>query len=56
MLVTIATDGSSLSFNSIAEFLEISCPICRIACEYSLIDKDDGQHISKNSEIESLNF
>ena len=42
MLVTIATDGSSLSFNSIAEFLEISCPICRIACEYSLIDKDDG--------------
>ena len=42
ILVAIATDGSSLNFNSITEFLEISCPICRIACEYSLIDKDDG--------------
>jgi hypothetical protein len=42
ILVTIATDRTSLSFSSITELLELCCPTCRIACEYSLIDKDDG--------------
>jgi len=58
ILVTITTNGSSLSFNSIAEFLEISCPICRIACEYSLIDKDDGLFKSHDwdADIDSLDL
>jgi hypothetical protein len=54
--ISINTDGSSLNFNSIADFLEISCPICRIACEYSLIDKDDGLFKSHDwdADIDSL--
>jgi len=42
ILVTISTDGSSLNFNSIAESLELGCPICHTACGYSLIEKGDG--------------
>jgi hypothetical protein len=42
ILVTISTDGSLLNFKSVAEYLEIGCPICHTACEYSLIEKDDG--------------
>ena len=58
ILVAITTNGSSLSFNSIAEFLEISCPICRIACEYSLINKDDGLFKSHDwdADIDSLDL
>ena len=57
-MVTIATDGTSLSFSSIAEFLEISCPICRIACEYSLIDKHDGLFKAHDwdADIDSLDL
>ena len=45
-----------MSFSSITEFLEISCPTCRIACEYSLIDKDDGLFKAHdwNADIDSL--
>ena len=58
ILVTFATDGTSLSFHSIAEFLEISCPICRIACEYSLIDKSGGLFKSHDwdADIDSLDL
>ena len=58
ILVTISTDGSSFSFNSIAEFLEISCPICHTTCEYSLIEKDDGLFKSHDwdSDIDSLDL
>mgnify|MGYP001545797091 CR=1 FL=1 len=58
ILVAIATDGSSLRFSSITEFLEISCPTCRIACEYSLIDKDDGLFKAHDwdADIDSLDL
>ena len=57
-MITIETDGTSLSFNSIVKFLEISCPICRIACEYSLIDKDGGLFKSHawDADIDSLDL
>jgi hypothetical protein len=56
ILVTISTDGSSLDFKSIAEYLEIGCPICHTACEYSLIKKDDGLFKSHDwdSDIDSF--
>jgi len=41
-LVSISTEGPSISFDSIVKSFEINCPICHSTCEYFLIENDSS--------------
>ena len=58
ILISITTDGSSLTFESWADTLEIGCPKCHECCEYRLTqdDADVLRSHTWDSDIDSVEF
>ena len=58
ILISITTDGSSLTFESWADTLEIGCPKCHECCEYRLTqdDPDVLRSHTWDSDIDSVEF
>jgi len=58
ILVSISTEGPSISFDSIVKSFEINCPICHSTCEYFLIENDSSLFKSHDwdSDIDIENF
>jgi len=59
ILLSISTNGSSLSFDSSAEYFEIGCPNCQETCEYSLYGGEYGSFLGSHnwdSDIDSRDF
>jgi hypothetical protein len=58
ILISITTDGSSLSFDSLADTLEIGCPKCHECCAYRLTQDDPNIRRSHtwDSDVDSVEF
>ena len=59
ILMSISTDGSLLSFDSMSNRFEINCPNCHQTCEYSLFEDKDGNLLKSHnwdSDIDGVDF
>jgi len=59
ILILISTDGSSISFDSTPDRLEIHCPNCHETCEYSLFEDKYGSFLDSHnwdSDIDGRDF
>jgi phage FluMu protein Com len=59
ILISISTDGSLLSFDSMPNRFEINCPNCYQTCEYSLFEDEFGSFLKSHnwdSDIDGVDF
>jgi hypothetical protein len=59
ILISISTDGSLLSFDSMPNRFEIICPNCHQTCEYSLFEDKHGSFLKSHnwdSDIDGRDF
>lgn len=59
ILISISTDGSLISFDSMPNRFEINCPNCHQTCEYSLFEDKYGSFLKSHnwdSDIDGRDF
>lgn len=59
ILISISTDGSSMNFNSLTDSLELGCPNCNSALEYSMFESELGSIITSHdwdSDVDRRDF